>query len=87
TTPIQNHPVIKNRLAIVSFLSPYMADPREIEVNAIPFCDYDIPKGLGKGDTIPVLPAMARYLKKIQSPAAYKWVTQPRMLWINRDDW
>ena len=79
-------PVIKNRLGIVSFLSGYMADPLPIEVNAIPFNDMDVPKGLGKGSTIPVLPTMQKYLQKMQSAEAYRWVVAPRMLWINRDD-
>lgn len=77
-------PLIYNRLAIVSKLESLFLDPRPIEVNAVAYQDADIPLSVTKGHTIPVLPAMQEYLKKIQSPQAYKWVFAPWMLWINR---
>ena len=80
----QKIPLIYNRLAIVSKLESLFLDPRPIEVNAIAYQDADIPVSPTKGHTIPVLPAMQEYLKKIQSPQAYKWVFAPWMLWINR---
>lgn len=83
----QNIPLIYNRLAIVSKLETLFLDPRPIEVNAIAYQDADIPVSTTKGHTIPVTQAMQDYLAKIQTPEAYRWVVQPRMLWINRDDW
>lgn len=84
---ISKMPLIYNRLGIIRKLSDYMADPRPIEVNAVAYQDADVPVSVTKGHTIPVLPTMQEYLKKIQSKEAYQWVVQPRMLWINRDDW
>lgn len=76
--------LITNKLAIVSRLETLFLDPRDIEVNAVAYQDADIPVSPNKGHTIPVLPAMREYLKKIQSVQAYKWLMQPWMLWINR---
>lgn len=79
-------PVIHNKLCIVKKLIDYMQDPLPIEVNAVSYNDQDIPTVYGKGHTIPVGMNWRTYLPKIQSEAAYKWVVQPNMLWINRDD-
>ncbi len=87
STKAQRLPVIRNRLAIVSYLSDYMADPNPIEVNAIAFQDADVPKNKTKGHTIPVLQNWRTYLPKIQSAQAYHLVTTPNHCWINRDDW
>ena len=80
----QTMPLIYNRLAIVSKLSDYMQDPRPIEVNAVAYQDADVPYSVTKGHTIPILNEMREYLRKIQSPEAYRWVFAPWMLWINR---
>ena len=80
-------PLIRNQLAIVSKLETYMADSLPIEVNAVQYNDQDIPTMRIKGHTIPVGSNWQNYLPRIQSAAAYRWVVQPRMLWINRDDW
>lgn len=76
--------LITNKLAIVSRLETLFLDPRPIEVNAIAFQDADIPVSPTKGHTIPVMQGWRDYLRKIQSPEAYRWVFAPYMLWINR---
>ena len=80
----QKMPLIYNRLAIVSKIESLFLDPRAMEVNAIAYQDANIPVSPLKGHTIPVLPAMQNYVKKIQSRSAASWVLAPWMLWINR---
>jgi hypothetical protein len=53
----------------------------------VAFNDQDYPTIYGKGHTIPVMDNWRTFLPKIQSDAAYRWVVQPYMLWINRTDW
>ena len=87
TVPVDSALVVRNQLAIVSKLETYMADPRPIEVNAVAWQDADIPTRPNKGHTIPVTNGWRRYLQKIQTAQAYKWLVEPYTLWINRTDW
>jgi hypothetical protein len=83
--PAPRYPVIKNRLAIISWLSPYMSDPTwEFEVNAVELNDQAIPTRMGKGHAIPLLPQMYAFVWKIQSADAASLVLRPGHLRINK---